>query len=74
MATTATPTLNTISFVQQQPSLLVTSELDNAIQDCKKKVARIAKDCRAKNRKFRLAFDINILIITQVDLARPAEI
>jgi hypothetical protein len=46
-------TLKTVSFVQQQPSLLVTSELEKAIEDCKKNVARIARDCRAKNRKFR---------------------
>ncbi|XP_006462259.1 hypothetical protein AGABI2DRAFT_71002 [Agaricus bisporus var. bisporus H97] len=59
MATTTTPKLNTISFVQQRPSLLVTSELENAIQDCKKKVARIARDCRLKNRKFRdVEFDL----------------
>ncbi|KAF9449391.1 cysteine proteinase [Macrolepiota fuliginosa MF-IS2] len=57
MATTTM--LKTISFAQQQPGLLVTSELEKAIEDCKRKVARISRDCRAKNRKFRdLEFDL----------------
>ncbi|KAH8833437.1 hypothetical protein DL96DRAFT_1771293 [Flagelloscypha sp. PMI_526] len=39
--------------------LLVTEELDKAIADCKARVARISKECRAHNRKFRDAeFDL----------------
>jgi hypothetical protein len=51
----STPILNvsTASFHQPQPGLLVTKELDKAIASCKAKVERIAKDCKAKNRKFR---------------------
>jgi hypothetical protein len=43
---------------EQEPEkagLLVTAELNNALEDCKTKVAWISKECRAKNRKFRCA-------------------
>ncbi|KAK7041561.1 hypothetical protein VNI00_009148 [Paramarasmius palmivorus] len=33
--------------------LLVTSEFEKALEECKETVARIAKECRAKNRRFR---------------------
>ncbi|KAF8751691.1 hypothetical protein RHS01_08229 [Rhizoctonia solani] len=39
--------------------LLVTADLDAAIQRCKAKVETIAKDCRARNRRFRdVEFDL----------------
>ncbi|SJL03409.1 uncharacterized protein ARMOST_06763 [Armillaria ostoyae] len=43
------------SFLQEHDhaGLLVTAELEKAIIDCKAKVERIAKECKAKNRKFR---------------------
>ena len=46
---------NMICFVdpEEQPGLLVTDELDAAIEQCRAKVERISKDCRARNRKFR---------------------
>ncbi|KAF9529609.1 hypothetical protein CPB83DRAFT_259893 [Crepidotus variabilis] len=54
---TTTTTVST--FPQPQPGLLVTKELDKAIADCKARVDRIAKHCRAKNRKFRdIEFDL----------------
>ena len=40
-------------FVQESPSILITDELDKAIAHCRAKVERIAKQCRARNRKFR---------------------
>ena len=50
--TTAVPSVPT-TLAKEQVGLLVTKELEKAIEDCKARVARIAKDGRAKNRKFR---------------------
>ncbi|KAF9461075.1 cysteine proteinase [Collybia nuda] len=41
------------TFKQDKAAILVTQELEKAIAECKKKVASIAKSCRAKNRRFR---------------------
>ena len=38
---------------QAQVGLLVTTELEKAIEECKTKVAQIVKGCRAANRRFR---------------------
>ncbi|KAJ6621539.1 hypothetical protein B0H10DRAFT_2017728 [Mycena sp. CBHHK59/15] len=49
------------SFAQQEKraGLLVTDELEKALAQCKALVERIAKDCRAKNRRFRdVEFDL----------------
>ncbi|KAJ3822490.1 hypothetical protein F5880DRAFT_668451 [Lentinula raphanica] len=52
---TTPPTVNQSSFTQQDEKarLLVTAELDKALEQCKAKVARISRDCRMMNRKFR---------------------
>jgi hypothetical protein len=38
---------------QAQVGLLLTAELEKAIEECKTKVAQIVKGCRAANRRFR---------------------
>ncbi|KAJ7327524.1 hypothetical protein DFH08DRAFT_884706 [Mycena albidolilacea] len=60
-AKTTDPAPNQASFAQPvgTSGLVVTSELDKALEECKATVAHIAKDCRAKNRKFRdIEFDL----------------
>jgi hypothetical protein len=54
-AKAADPEPNKATFSQPPDTsgLGVTSELDKALEECKATVARIAKECRAKNRKFR---------------------
>jgi hypothetical protein len=47
------PKSTTYTQQQAKAGLLVTAELDKALEDCKARVADIAKECRAKNRKFR---------------------
>ena len=48
------PVKNTKSVApEDQVGLLVTAELEKAIEECKTKVAQIVKGCRASNRKFR---------------------
>ncbi|KAJ7247339.1 cysteine proteinase [Mycena rebaudengoi] len=52
---------NTASFTQPSATsgLVVASELDRALEECKSTVLRIAAECRAKNRKFRdIEFDL----------------
>ncbi|KAJ6580695.1 hypothetical protein B0H19DRAFT_1112126, partial [Mycena capillaripes] len=49
------------SFAQQEKraGLLVTNELEKALAECRARVERIAKDCRAQNRRFRdVEFDL----------------
>ncbi|KAJ6580634.1 cysteine proteinase [Mycena capillaripes] len=60
-AKSADPEPNKATFAQPPATsgLVVTSELDKALEECKATVARIAKECRAKNRKFRdIEFDL----------------
>jgi hypothetical protein len=54
-AATSAPAAQPAAFVQQEEKagLLVTEELEKALEESKAKVARIGKECRLKNRKFR---------------------
>ncbi|KAJ3914411.1 hypothetical protein F5877DRAFT_50565 [Lentinula edodes] len=49
------PPVTKTSFVQQieKAGLLVTTELNNALEECQAKVTRISRDCRMMNRKHR---------------------
>ncbi|KAF9480346.1 cysteine proteinase [Pholiota conissans] len=52
-------TVNTVSYAQQQVGASVTESMRRAYDECKADVARIAAQCRAKNRKFRdVEFDL----------------
>ncbi|RDB16001.1 Calpain-9 [Hypsizygus marmoreus] len=56
-----TPLSSQASFPQEDKlgGLLVTNELEKALEECQKNVARISRDCRQKNRKFRdIEFDL----------------
>lgn len=49
------------TFQQPEPQagLLVTAELDKALDECKARVVAISKLCRAKNKKYRdIEFDL----------------
>jgi hypothetical protein len=52
----AETTVITESAAQSLPGILVTAELEKAIEECNKKVIRIAKACRASNKKFRFVY------------------
>ncbi|KAF8194988.1 hypothetical protein BJ912DRAFT_1085666 [Pholiota molesta] len=80
-------TVNTVSYAQQQLGASATEGMRRAYAECKAAVARIAAQCRAKNRKFRdVEFDLendsqrclhNLgepNIFTTADVRRVAEI
>lgn len=50
------PTKASFSQEKKLTGLLVTKQLDHALEECTSQVKEIARDCRSKNRKFRLVF------------------
>ncbi|KAF7345588.1 Calpain catalytic domain-containing protein [Mycena venus] len=62
------------SFAQQEKraGLLVTKELEKALAECKALVERIAKDCRAQNRRFR--WGAALLVDVEFDLENDREL
>ncbi|KAK7026056.1 hypothetical protein VNI00_015784 [Paramarasmius palmivorus] len=50
---TAAPDQTSYEQRADKAGLLVTNEFEKALEECKKTVDRIAKECRAKNRRFR---------------------
>ncbi|KAF5316597.1 hypothetical protein D9619_006612 [Psilocybe cf. subviscida] len=79
---TTTPAPTVISFAKEEPGLLVTSGLEKAIRECRARVDRISKECRAQNRKFRdIEFDIEFDrdrclngLFTSVSIYTPADV
>ena len=51
-----TSSTNIVSYGQKQLGVSVYAEKEKAIAECKALVERIAKQCRAQNRKFRWAY------------------
>jgi len=61
--TKAQPSKATFSQQEKRGALLVTAELDKALEECKSRVSQIAKECREKNRKFRCVACSNLFAL-----------
>lgn len=73
-ACTKTPSRESIGSIQEtnRSGRLFAVELEKARQECKSKVARISKDCRANNRMFRCASSL-VVRVRIIDFTRDTE-
>ncbi|KAF8993311.1 hypothetical protein BDQ17DRAFT_1546123 [Cyathus striatus] len=55
------PASDNTAFRTETHAIIVTAEFEKTVEECRKRVKRISRECRAKNRKFRdVEFDLEM--------------